>query len=40
MATVFRFFVIDSMAFDNIKKQYDAALPDFVEILPALCRKS
>ena len=39
MATVFRFFVIDSMAFDNIKKQYDAALPDFVEILPGIMPK-
>ena len=39
MATVFRFFVIDSMAFDNIKKQYDAALPDVVEILPGIMAK-
>ena len=39
MATVFRFFVIDSMAFDNIKKQYDAALPDFVAILPGIMPK-
>ena len=37
--TVFRFFVIDSMAFDNIKKQYGAVQPDVVEILPALMPK-
>ena len=34
--TVFRFFVIDSMAFENIKKQYEMAMPDFVEILPGI----
>lgn len=39
MATVFRFFVIDSMAFANVKKQYDAAQPDFVEILPGIMPK-
>ena len=39
MATVFRFFVIDSMAFDNIKKRYEAACPDFVEILPGIMPK-
>ena len=39
MVTVFRFFVIDSMAFDNIKKQVDAALPDLVEILPGIMPK-
>ena len=39
MATVFRFFVIDSMAFDNIQKQYEAACPDFVEILPGIMPK-
>lgn len=39
MATVFRFFVIDSMAFANVKKQYDAAQSDFVEILPGIMPK-
>jgi len=39
LATVFRFFVIDSMAFDNIQKQYEAASPDFVEILPGIMPK-
>lgn len=39
LVTVFRFFVIDSMAFDNIKKQSDAVQPDLVEILPGLMPK-
>lgn len=34
--TVFRFFVIDSMALDNIRKQCGSCMPDFVEILPGL----
>ena len=37
--TVFRFFVIDSMAFDNIKKQSDSVKPDFIEILPGVIPK-
>lgn len=37
--TVFRFFVIDSMAFENIKKQVAAVEPDFVEILPGVMPK-
>lgn len=39
MVTVFRFFVIDSMAFDNLKKQYEAVQPDLVEILPGIMPK-
>lgn len=39
MVTVFRFFVIDSMAFDNIKRQCESAQPDLVEILPGLMPK-
>lgn len=39
LVTVFRFFVIDSMAFDNIKRQYEAVLPDLVEILPGIMPK-
>lgn len=39
LVTVFRFFVIDSMAFDNIKKQYDMVQPDLVEILPGIMPK-
>jgi glycerol uptake operon antiterminator len=37
--TIFRFFVIDSMAFENIKKQTEAVGPDFVEILPGVMPK-
>ena len=39
MATVFRFFVIDSMALENIQKQTAAVMPDVVEILPGLMPK-
>ena len=39
LVTVFRFFVIDSMAFDNIRKQYHTVQPDVVEILPGLMPK-
>lgn len=34
--TVLRFFMIDSMAFQNIEKQLHQVRPDVVEILPAL----
>jgi glycerol-3-phosphate responsive antiterminator len=37
--TVFRFFVIDSMAIDNIKKQCETASPDFIEIIPGVMPK-
>lgn len=37
--TVFRFFVIDSMALLNIKKQCSVCRPDFIEILPGLMPK-
>ena len=36
LVTILRLFAIDSMAFDNIKKQYEAVLPDIVEILPGI----
>lgn len=39
LVTVFRFFVIDSMAFDNIRKQFETVQPDLVEILPGLMPK-
>lgn len=39
LVTVFRFFVIDSMAFDNIKKQFDMVQADLVEILPGIMPK-
>ena len=34
--TVLRFFVIDSMAYDNIQRQTVANHPDVIEILPGL----
>lgn len=37
--TVFRFFVIDSMAYENISKQLSAVCSDFVEILPGVAPK-
>lgn len=37
--TVFRFFVIDSMAFKNIKKQSEMVDPDYIEILPGVMPK-
>lgn len=39
LVTVFRFFLIDSMAFDNVRKQYDSVQPDLVEILPGIMPK-
>lgn len=37
--TILRFFVIDSMAYENIERQTKAARPDFIEVLPALMPK-
>lgn len=37
--TVFRFFVIDSMAYENISKQLAAVRSDFVEVLPGVAPK-
>lgn len=37
--TVMRFFLLDSMSFDNIEKQLCAVKPDFVEILPGVMPK-
>ena len=37
--TVLRFFVIDSMAYENIQRQTASAKPDVVEILPGLMPK-
>ena len=37
--TVMRFFVIDSMAYENIQKQTAAVCPDVIEILPGLMPK-
>lgn len=39
MYTIFRFFVIDSMAYDNISKQIQMVRPDFIEVLPGVAPK-
>ena len=39
MRTVMRFFAIDSMAFDNIRRQSEAVRPDVIEVLPGLMPK-
>jgi len=36
MFTVLRFFVIDSMAYNNIQRQTAGYRPDVIEILPGL----
>ena len=37
--TVMRFFVLDSLSFENIEKQMGLARPDSIEILPGLMPK-
>lgn len=37
--TVLRFFVIDSMALENIHRQYANVRPDFIEVLPGVMPK-
>lgn len=37
--TVMRFFAIDSMAFENIRRQSEAVRPDIIEVLPGLMPK-
>ncbi len=39
MLTIFRFFVIDSMAYENIRKQCTLAKPDCIEVLPGVMPK-
>lgn len=39
MFTILRFFLIDSMALENVEKQYRAVKPDFIELLPGLMPK-
>ena len=39
MATVLRFFLIDSMALENIEKQQYSIKPDFIEVLPGVMPK-
>lgn len=40
LLTVQRFFLIDSLAFDNLKKQLNNAYMDVVEVLPACSTKT
>lgn len=39
MFSVFRFFVIDSMAYENISKQIAQTKPDFIEVMPGTSPK-
>ena len=39
LCTVFRLFMLDSMVFENLQKQYQSAMPDYVEILPGVIPK-
>jgi glycerol uptake operon antiterminator len=39
LLTVLRVFLIDSMAYENLKKQVSAAKPDVVEVLPGMMPK-
>lgn len=39
MYTVMRFFILDSLSFENIEKQLAAVKPDFIEILPGVMPK-
>lgn len=36
LATVMRYFLIDSMALENIRYQQSSVKPDFIEVLPGL----
>ena len=39
LCTVLRYFLIDSMALENIRNQQHMAKPDFIEVLPGLMPK-
>ena len=39
MHTIMRFFILDSMAYENIEKQLGMVRPDFIEILPGVMPK-
>ena len=39
MYTIFRFFIIDSMSYENINRQLLAVRPDFIEVLPGVTPK-
>ena len=36
MYTVLRYFLLDSMAFENIRQQQHMVRPDFIEVLPGV----
>ena len=38
--TVLRYFLLDSMAYENILTQQHTVRPDFIEVLPGACQKS
>lgn len=39
LCTILRYFLIDSMALENIKQQQSMVRPDFIEVLPGLMPK-
>ena len=39
MYTVLRYFLLDSMAFENIRQQQHMVRPDFIEVLPGVMPK-
>ena len=39
MYTILRYFLLDSMAFENIRQQQHAVKPDYIEVLPGVMPK-
>lgn len=39
MFTILRYFLLDSMAYENIRQQQHAVKPDFIEVLPGVMPK-
>lgn len=39
LCAVMRFFILDSMSFENIEKQLNMVQPDFIEVLPGVMPK-
>ena len=40
MFTVLRYFLLDSMAYENIRQQQHAVKPDYIEVLPGVMPKT
>lgn len=40
LTTVMRFFALDSMSFESIKKHADTGIVDFIEVLPGIAPKA